>query len=93
MAGKLGRKIYKRAEWRRVRLAMLERAGWRCERCGKPGRLECHHKNPIAKGGDWFNPDNLEILCRPCHFAEPIPNPRARPKNEFDTYLEGLSNA
>ena len=57
------------AQWARVRKAMKNRAGWRCQRCGRPGRLEVHHKTPLERGGAPFDPDNLECLCRTCHIA------------------------
>ena len=49
---------------------VLERARRRCARCGGVGRLEVHHRQPLAAGGDPFNADNLLALCRKCHFAE-----------------------
>ena len=45
----------------------LEAAGWRCERCGRPGRLEVHHKQPLHLGGAPYALDNLVVLCRACH--------------------------
>ena len=38
----------------------LERAGWRCERCGKAGRLEVHHVRPLHKGGAAVRPGQPE---------------------------------
>lgn len=67
MAGRAGREIYRTQRWRRLRLAIFERDGWRCVLCGRPGRLECDHKKPIASGGDWWDPDNLRTVCRSCH--------------------------
>ena len=29
-----------RAAWKRLRVSILERDGWRCTRCGKSGQLE-----------------------------------------------------
>lgn len=37
--------------WARIRRAALERAGFRCEACKLPGRLEVHHRIPVAAGG------------------------------------------
>lgn len=50
--------------WSRIRLAVLSRANWRCEKCGRAGALEIHHVN--------HNPDdndlgNLEAWCRTEH--------------------------
>ena len=33
------------ARWRKLRRTVLERDGWRCHRCGRPGALEVHHVN------------------------------------------------
>jgi hypothetical protein len=52
--------------------------GMPCERCGHDGtghRLERHHKDR-----DPFNnaPENVEVLCKPCHLKEHEPE-RRRP--------------
>ena len=52
--------------WERQRRQAFDRAGHRCQRCGRAGRLECHHRTPISQGGAnelW----NLEVMCRACH--------------------------
>lgn len=58
-----------RLHWRKaaqLRAAALERAGHRCERCGKGPPLEAHHPDR-----DRWNPDaRLEVLCRGCHIEE-----------------------
>jgi len=54
-----------------------------CERCGRAGRLDVHHKD-----GDPTNnaPENLEVLCRGCHLKHhrsrtcSVPNCKARHK-------------
>ena len=56
-----------RRRWEAVRLSVLERDGWRCTRCGKPGKLEVHHKQTLAAGGSPYDPANLETNCRECH--------------------------
>ena len=53
-------------EYQRLRRAILDARGWRCEECGRAGRLELHHVNGDR---DDDRPDNLRILCRPCHFT------------------------
>ena len=53
--------------WKLRRVQVLNRCGFRCVRCGKPGRLEVHHKTKIADGGS-DDLENLEALCRKCHF-------------------------
>ena len=57
-----------RARWGSVRRRTLHRDGWRCQQCGAAGRLEVHHLVPLAEGGAPYDLDNLQTLCRPCHF-------------------------
>lgn len=54
---------YGSAQWKRVRLAVLDRDGWRCVDCGKPATMVDHEK-PWRQGGDWFAPSNLVAVCR-----------------------------
>ena len=54
--------------YRALRRRLLNERGWRCESCGRAGRLELHHVITVEDGGD-DSPDNLKVLCRPCHFA------------------------
>ena len=56
------------ASYRRLRRRILDERGWRCEDCGRAGRLELHHVIAVEDGGD-DSPDNLKVLCRPCHCA------------------------
>ena len=53
--------------WDAERHAVFERDGWRCVECGRAGRLECDHVTPLDRGGDPWNADNLQALCRSCH--------------------------
>lgn len=55
--------------WGRFRRRLLDARGWRCEKCGKAGKIEVHHKRPLEKGGAAFDPENCEVLCAPCHIA------------------------
>jgi len=32
--------------------------------------FEIDHVVPVAEGGDWFDPSNLQVLCLPCHRAK-----------------------
>ena len=43
--------------------------GWRCESCGKAGRLELHHPKPLKNGGAALDDKNAKILCRACHIS------------------------
>ena len=64
-------KVRSAARWQRVRLAALERDGWRCRHCGRAaGRFEVDHIKPLAAGGAAYALDNLQSLCRPCHFKK-----------------------
>lgn len=68
------RKRYKKylssATWRRIRKAALERAGYRCEKCGAERddvRLEVHHLSYARCPGREL-PEDLQVLCvKPCH--------------------------
>lgn len=52
-------------DWERRRLEKV-RARHYCEQCGRTSRLHVHHTKPIAAGGN-HRPDNLTVLCEPCH--------------------------
>ena len=59
-----------RKRWAAVRWQVINRDGWRCRSCGKPGRLECDHVKPLEDGGDAWAMGNLQMLCRSCHFRK-----------------------
>ena len=59
-----------RPRWNKLRLKMLDLAGWRCRVCHRAGKMELDHVIPVAKGGKWWSERNLQILCRNCHFAK-----------------------
>ena len=68
MAGTRGKAIYGTAAWKRLRLAALQAANWRCARCRRYGN-EAHHLVPLASGGSALpEVSGVEILCRACHF-------------------------
>ena len=48
---------------------MLDSANWRCAGCGRYAN-EVDHIVPLHKGGDPFDMDNLQALCRSCHIAK-----------------------
>lgn len=56
--------------WGATRRLVLIRDGYRCKSCAKAGRLEVDHIRPLARGGDPWALDNLQALCRQCHFAK-----------------------
>ena len=59
-----------RRRWAKIRLQVLERDGYRCVKCGKAGRLEVDHVLPAFRGGDLYEENNLQALCRSCHIAK-----------------------
>ena len=60
-----------RRAWERLRRRKLDAVGWRCERCGRAGKLEVHHRVSLKDGGAAL-PEltGLEVLCRECHWDE-----------------------
>ena len=56
-----------RKKWGRFRRRIFDARGWRCEECGRAGRLELHHVEHVQNGGAVFDPANVRILCRTCH--------------------------
>ena len=67
-----------RRRWNTVRRQALDRDGWRCCRCGRPGRLEVDHLKPLIDGGAPYHLDNLQALCRACHHAKTTGENRRR---------------
>ena len=60
-----------RRKWDVVRLLVLERDNYRCQVCGLlPGRAEVDHVIPLHRSGAPLDPDNLQVLCRDCHFTK-----------------------
>jgi 5-methylcytosine-specific restriction endonuclease McrA len=64
------------AAWRKARKAALERAGRKCEKCGRTQDqaradgtwLEVHHVSGAGVRAKEHDPDDLQVLCRqPCH--------------------------
>ena len=48
---------------------MLQRAGYRCERCGSNrDGLTLSHKIARSRGGPWAA-WNIDVLCPPCHLG------------------------
>ena len=70
MAGKVARSVYRSARWAFTRRQVFDRDKWRCRSCGLTGGLECDHILPIDLGGDAFDLDNLQALCRGCHVSK-----------------------
>lgn len=83
----MSRRSIRGSGWRHFRHAFIKVRGRRCERCGGRGRLEVHHKVPLAEGGAKWDVSNLEILCRRCHFDEhrPVADPE---RQEWLAFVE-----
>lgn len=64
--------------WKRLRGQIFRRDNYRCQACGKVGRMECDHIKPIHDGGDLWDPKNLQSLCRGCHIRKTRDENRAR---------------
>ena len=53
--------------WAATRRAALRRAGYRSEISGLAGKLECHHRVPLHRGGDPYSLDNILVCTRAEH--------------------------
>lgn len=71
------RKGYRDPAYYRERQGCLNRAKGRCERCGKPGKLEVDHIVPLRDGGTNTR-SNLQALCSTCHNAKTQEDRRRR---------------
>ena len=83
--------------WRAARRIIFDRAGWRCQSCGKSSRLECDHITPMDRGGAALDLGNLQALCRGCHIEKTRRENRRTPSEDelmWDRYIgELLSRA
>ena len=64
------------ADWHRIAFEIKERAGWKCQRCGKqcrkPGEPFDTHRNTLTVAHLNHTPEdvrseNLMAMCAPCH--------------------------
>ena len=74
MAKDYSQAFYHSKEWEKVRLFVLMRDRFTCQKCGRPAQ-EVHHKIHLSPENIWdtsitLNPDNLISLCREDHFKE-----------------------
>ncbi|MXZ29814.1 MAG: HNH endonuclease [Acidimicrobiia bacterium] len=69
-AAKRRRPWYEDPDWRELRASVLRSDYDRCRKCGSQDELEVDHIVPIADGGDPWDSDNLQTLCRRCHRAK-----------------------
>ena len=52
--------------YRKLRIEVLERDGWRCQSCGSSDCLQVHHICFRSRLGD-DKDENLITLCADCH--------------------------
>jgi len=64
--------LFKRPEWQKRRLQILERDNWKCQGCpGNDGMLYVHHRYYEWDSMPWDYPDEALItLCEDCHDQE-----------------------
>jgi 5-methylcytosine-specific restriction endonuclease McrA len=60
------RKRLSREDYQRLRIKILQRDRWKCQRCGAAHQLDVHHILLRSRGGD-DEIMNLITLCRSCH--------------------------
>jgi 5-methylcytosine-specific restriction protein A len=76
------------ADWRKVRLEVLQRDSYLCQPHRKIGKLvearEVDHIVNKASGGT-DDPSNLQAICRECHRTKTISERRASRPNNLET--------
>jgi 5-methylcytosine-specific restriction endonuclease McrA len=55
----------------RVRYLVMEKAGWKCEKCHNTEKLTVDHKVALSLGGS-DEMENLQVLCWPCNQGKAI---------------------
>ena len=73
-------------QWARLRRRILERDGYRCRACGRPGKLEVDHVTPMHAGGAALEPANLQALCGPCHIEKTTREKHGQPDPEREAW-------
>lgn len=77
---------YQSEEWKVVRAFALNRAHHRCQRCGRSGPLDVHHRTYENLYNE--KPGDLEVLCRRCHFwADREREGENHYNSAFETYM------
>jgi 5-methylcytosine-specific restriction protein A len=61
--------FYRSVDWRKLRLAVLKRDGWRCQLLlpGCTGRAQAVDHVKAREDGGADDPANLRSTCLPCH--------------------------
>ena len=62
------KKLYHQHRWNRTKQEVIAREHGVCQRCHKriTGRFIVHHKH-LANMDNFFDLDNLRLLCQECH--------------------------
>lgn len=55
-----------RSAWKNLSKRLRKLQPW-CTACGSPGDLTVDHIDPLDAGGDPYDLDNLQVLCRSCN--------------------------
>lgn len=82
----------------RIRSELILAAGFRCRECGdeRPwGDLEIDHIQPIHAGGEWWDRDNLQVLCTDCHAEKTeaeLGRERTPAEREWDLFVNELES-
>ena len=86
----MSRKAISTGKWKKLRITILDRDGWQCVQCGKPGDT-VDHIIPRVKGGDMWASDNLQVLCKSCNSSKGgrFFSHKATPPVFPDTHLPG----
>lgn len=65
------RHVTRGPRWQALRMAVMERDGFKCVDCGARGRLECDHIEPVRLRPDLaYSSENLAMRCPSCHAAK-----------------------
>lgn len=68
-------RMYSTAHWKKLRLQILDRDGWRCHWCGvelphdASRRAQVDHLTAVVDGGPRYAPANLVASCVRCNSA------------------------
>ncbi len=56
-------------KWKKLRITILDRDGWSCAVCHGPAHT-VDHIIPRVKGGEMWNPSNLQSMCKSCNSSK-----------------------
>jgi 5-methylcytosine-specific restriction endonuclease McrA len=88
--------IYNTKKWKQVRISIIKRDGYLCQECARKGRTsagyEVYHKihlsdNNISDEEIVFGMDNLELVCKDCHFKKHALKDKSSLTNFLDVLL------